>query len=410
MIFKFLVPGSLVFIGTFLFVHLDMFSSLQSALVTIYPYAIFIVGLLMGWRFSRSRLIFIILVLILADRLLLGLNISQSENPQTAQMVLNILAFFIPINIMIIALIRERGILTMRGLIRIFVLGIQPVIFYVLFRFNYSHAFNFLNYRIIESGMIDKISLNQPILIIYLMAFIVTFLNFLLKQDLVEAGFFWTLLCTFFAFFYKDLPPFPTIYFSSAGLVLIISILEYSHNVAFKDELTGLPTRRSLNDTFLKLPSRYSIAMVDIDHFKKINDQHGHDVGDQVLRMVASKLQKNSGIGKAYRYGGEEFTLIYAGKTVNETRPQVEHLRKLIASAAFYIRSSKRPRKKPDDLNAVPKSRKVIPISISIGIAERDENHDTPHEVLKAADEALLRAKKAGRNRVRIFGKSTIKD
>jgi hypothetical protein len=64
-----------------------MFSSLQSALVTIYPYAIFIVGLLMGWRFSRSRLIFIILVLTLADRLVLRLNLQQSENPQTFQMV-----------------------------------------------------------------------------------------------------------------------------------------------------------------------------------------------------------------------------------------------------------------------------------------------------------------------------------
>jgi diguanylate cyclase (GGDEF)-like protein len=311
---------------------------------------------------------------------------------------------------MVIALIRERGILTLRGLIRIFVLGVQPAIVYGLFRFNYFHAFNFLNYRIIESGLLDKISLNQPILIIYLMAFIVILLNFLLKQDFVEASFFWTLLCTFFAFFLHETSLFPTIYFSSAGLVLIASILEYSHSVAFNDELTGLPTRRSLNDTFLKLPFRYSIAMVDIDHFKKINDQHGHDVGDQVLRMVAAKLQKNSGVGKAFRYGGEEFTLIYGGKTVNETRPQVEHLRKLIASAAFYIRSTKRPRKKPDDLSSVPKSRKIIPISVSIGIAERDENHDTPHEVLKAADEALLRAKKAGRNRVRIFGKRTIKD
>jgi diguanylate cyclase (GGDEF)-like protein len=229
--------------------------------------------------------------------------------------------------------------------------------------------------------------------------------NFILKKDIIEGGFFWALLCLFLSFLPGKSTPESTIYLATAGFILIMSILEYSHNVAFRDELTGLPTRRSLNEAFLKLPGRYAIAMVDIDHFKKFNDQFGHDVGDQLLRMVASRLLKVSGGGKAFRYGGEEFTIIFPGKSANEVRPHAEFLRKTIRSTPFYIRTAKRPLKKPDDLENAPRSRETAQVTVSIGVAERDENHAEPYEVLKAADEALLRAKKSGRDKVRIFGR-----
>ncbi len=310
---------------------------------------------------------------------------------------------------MVIALLRERGVFTLRGFGRIIFILAQPFLIYAVFHYKFEYAFNFLNYTIIESQFLTGNQLTQPVLIIYLLAFVVTILNFIMKQDVVEGSFFWGLLCSFFAFLSPGNQPLTTLYLSSAGLVLITSVLEYSHNVAFRDELTGLPTRRSLNEAFLKLPSRYSIAMVDVDHFKKINDRHGHDVGDQVLRMIATQLLKVSGGGKAYRYGGEEFVIIFSGKEVVGTKSHAEDLRQIIDAKQFHIRSSKRPRKKPQELKSAQKSRKIISVSVSIGIAERDGNHDTPLEVLKAADKALLRAKKAGRNRVRIFGKLNLK-
>jgi diguanylate cyclase (GGDEF)-like protein len=267
------------------------------------------------------------------------------------------------------------------------------------------YVFDFLNYQFIDLKLLENLSLGQLSLLAFVMAAVVIMVNFVIRQDIIEGGFFWALICTFLAFINFEIPEQFTIYFSSGGLILITSVLEYSHSVAFRDELTGLATRRSLNDAFLKLPGQYAIAMVDVDHFKKINDQHGHDLGDQVLRMIASKLSKVGGGGKAYRYGGEEFTIIFPGKNVNEARPHAELLRKMIATTPFYIRSKRRPRKKPDNLASVPRSRKTIPISVSIGVAGRDETHDSPQDVLEAADEALLRAKKAGRNRVRIFGR-----
>jgi GGDEF domain-containing protein len=87
--------------------------------------------------------------------------------------------------------------------------------------------------------------------------------------------------------------------------------------------------------------------MADVDHFKRFNDRYGHDVGDQVLKMLAAWLAKAGGGGKAFRYGGEEFTLIFAGKTAEEATPQLEPEREAIAASEFTVRGKDRPRRKP---------------------------------------------------------------
>lgn len=104
-------------------------------------------------------------------------------------------------------------------------------------------------------------------------------------------------------------------------LMLVAAVAHEAYQMAFRDELTGLPGRRALNERLQRLGREYVIAMVDVDHFKKFNDTHGHDVGDQVLRLVASQLRKVGGGGKAYRYGGEEFTLLFPGKSVEQCMP-----------------------------------------------------------------------------------------
>src|SRR3990167_5951921 len=98
-------------------------------------------------------------------------------------------------------------------------------------------------------------------------------------------------------------------FMAAAGAIMLVSLLQESHRLAFRDELTGLPSRRALEEGLHGLGPAHAIAMVDVDHFKKFNDTHGHDIGDQVLRLVAAQLRKIGGGGKAYRYGGEEFTL-----------------------------------------------------------------------------------------------------
>jgi len=172
--------------------------------------------------------------------------------------------------------------------------------------------------------------------------------------------------------------------------------------MAYVDELTDLPSRRSLNQTLINLGKKYAIAMIDVDHFKKINDTYGHKAGDQVLRMIASRLREISGGAKAFRYGGEEFIAIFPGKGVAEAVPHLEKYRKAIESIPFVVRGKGRRKSTSKNRGKGKVSpRKRARVTVSIGVAAPDRNLTKPEKVLKAADKRLYKAKKAGRNRLK---------
>ncbi|MGE6189837.1 MULTISPECIES: diguanylate cyclase [Pseudomonas] len=189
-------------------------------------------------------------------------------------------------------------------------------------------------------------------------------------------------------------------------LMLVAAIAHEAYLMAFRDELTGLPGRRALNERLQRLGRHYVLAMADVDHFKRFNDTHGHDVGDQVLKMVASRLRKIGGGGRAYRYGGEEFTLVFPGRSVEECLPHLEAVRQSVESYALQLRdASSRPKDDRQGRMARGKtSATQVSVTISIGVAERQGEQRVPDEVIKAADQALYSAKKAGRNCVRVHG------
>ncbi|MCE1116920.1 MULTISPECIES: GGDEF domain-containing protein [Pseudomonas] len=216
-------------------------------------------------------------------------------------------------------------------------------------------------------------------------------------------GIFWMLPKTFI------LPFTLNILCSQVMLMIAAAVAHEAYQMAFRDELTGLPGRRALNERMQRLGRNYVIAMSDVDHFKKFNDTHGHDVGDQVLRLVASRLSKVTGGGRAYRYGGEEFALVFAGKTAEECLPHLEAVREMIANYAIQLRDQSN---RPQDDGAGRQRRgasasSTVSVTISIGVAERQVEHRNPEQVLKSADQALYSAKGAGRNCVMTFGQQS---
>lgn len=219
----------------------------------------------------------------------------------------------------------------------------------------------------------------------------------------VERGLVWTVLLVALAAMADPGSVEAHLHLTLAGLLLMLSMVETSYALAYRDELTGLPTRRALAQYFDGLSSPYAVAMVDVDHFKKFNDRHGHDVGDQVLKMVAGRLARVTGGGKAFRYGGEEFTVVFPGKGRDDAVEHLERLRSRIQSATFTVRRFGRPRKKPEPGKRGrrrTRAAKRLSVTVSIGVAERNEKAKEPDAVVKAADQALYRAKKQGRNRV----------
>jgi len=188
----------------------------------------------------------------------------------------------------------------------------------------------------------------------------------------------------------------------AAALVLGLAVLETSYAMAYRDELTGLPARRSLMRDLEGAGGTYTLAMVDVDHFKKFNDRHGHDVGDQVLRLVATRLDRAPGGARAYRYGGEEFTLLFRGLDRSEAEPHLEAVRASVEGAGFSLRRWTRPaRGTKGKGRRAPAAARTLSVTVSIGVADsRSVPEGGAAGVLKKADQALYRAKRAGRNRV----------
>lgn len=191
------------------------------------------------------------------------------------------------------------------------------------------------------------------------------------------------------------------VFTAAAGAILVVAMLQESHRLAFNDELTGLPGRRALQEAMAGLGPQYAVAMADVDHFKSFNDTHGHDVGDQVLKLVAARLAEVAGGGRAFRYGGEEFTVLFPNASLAEALPHLEALRAAIESYRMAVRGEERPKQKEkgEKLRGDRVPDETLSVTISIGVAEPAQGR-TPSQVLKAADEALYRAKQGGRNRV----------
>jgi diguanylate cyclase (GGDEF)-like protein/PAS domain S-box-containing protein len=151
------------------------------------------------------------------------------------------------------------------------------------------------------------------------------------------------------------------------------------------DPLTGVSNRRSFMnyaehhfDFVSDGSAEMSIVMVDIDHFKRVNDEHGHAIGDEVIQGVAQELLANSDRDSVCRYGGEEFCLLLRDTSAEQARAVAERMRRAIAADGFT----------------------VVPVTASFGISTRSESTRSLSQLIERADEALYASKDRGRDRV----------
>lgn len=394
-LFAFVIPGGLLFGLQILLAEHQKLAPWLTHLEGLYPAIVVGVALLLGWRFDRSRLVFATVAIGLSGLFLAGL--AQSAHPLAPRLA-DAVTVLLPLNIALIALIKERGIFTVHGLLRWAVIAVQGAGLWAAVHFGYEDRLTYFGRDLLPLPAFHGLALGQPALLTFMLAMLVTLAQGLRERSAMEYGLFWSLALTLYALVTGQTGGPLTVTFATADLILVVALLEVSHFMAYRDELTGLPGRRALNQALLKLGGRYTIAMLDVDHFKKFNDRYGHDVGDEVLKMVASRMNGVKGGGKPFRYGGEEFTVLFSGKRVDDALPHLERLRAAIADAPFTVRGKNRPRKKGE--KPVQGSDKQVQITISIGAASPGESGRDPQAVIKAADKALYKAKKAGRNRV----------
>ncbi len=384
-----IIPFCLLAIACIAYFQLMGDQTLPSSLTDL-SYVIYGVGMLLGWWFNRSRIFFVVTVLALSQYGLSDLAAAATGMSGVTTAVFPVISTLLPINIFVFSLLKERGIFTAWGLGRFAIIAFQLMYIAIATITNDNTLLSFFERP--ASG--DSLSMDRAMPQSAIAAYSIVFLLFALKQWKVKSylnnAFIAVLAASVVGLYLKAQPLALPVFFGAAGVILIIAVIQDSYAMAYLDELTGVPARRALKEDLMKLRGEYAIAMVDIDFFKKFNDTYGHDVGDDVLRLVASVLQKVTGGGKAFRYGGEEFTIVFPHSSIEEAMPHLEKIRELVEKTPYAYFGKKDKAKR--------KSAKKLFVTISIGVAERSEKHSQPEAVVKAADTALYRAKKKGRN------------
>jgi len=362
-------------------------------------------GMLLAWRFHSSRIFLSLLVVLMAQQ---GAALSAGQPPFIPG-TLQALAVLVPVNFVLIAMMHERGFT---------VETVAPV---VLFLFVQSLTVTvFCGAAVRAHSLSNPIALPRYAIAVIASAAIFLTVRFVLNRKPVDSALLWSLGAFLLALRPVAATRTSMAYWATSACILATAVIENSYLLAYHDELTTLPSRRAFNDALMRLRRPYSIAVVDIDHFKRFNDTYGHDTGDQVLRMVAANLGAVTGGGQAYRCGGEEFNILFPGKTTAEVQPHLEKLREMVARSEFRMRGNNKDRRQiprgPDRRNqrksarirkgdairrlAECKPSSALSVTISIGVATAATERSSPETVLASADKALYRAKANGRNRV----------
>jgi diguanylate cyclase (GGDEF)-like protein len=372
------------------------------------PYILFGTALVLGGVFAQSRILFLCL-LFASVALLADYSFFWVKDVARGMTVVMFSTIYVPSFTALFYRLSERGLWTSQAAIRgVIVVSTALVTFMV-------SMLPELNDAVLHAEMVlfRRLSGYIRIPLIGMIAFIAS-LPFLFIKKKHESPLLGKLLAISMLFIFGGLnhpvaaehtsygKAMLLVFMSGGAVTLIWAVLESSWRSANIDELTELPGRRVLKNHMVSLGESYAIAVLDLDHFKKINDKYGHETGDQVLRFIAMHLNRNLA-GKAYRYGGEEFVIVCEHENYDQTVEALDLLRRAISGRKFWIRSKTRPKKKPEETHSRGKDERgeSITVTVSIGVARNSGRHASPQEVLQAADKALYKAKKEGRDRTR---------
>ncbi len=371
------------------------------------PYALAATGLALAMAFNRGRALFALLTLAAGYAACVAL-LPGGPGTAAARTAFVALAAVIPLNLALLSVLPERGIWNRHGALRLGVIAAEVAVT-AWFVSSPSPAFVTWAWQPwLDPAWFNTTPLTplpQSGLAILALGLMVTVALAIVRRLPIEWGLAGALAAGALALHVIGTPRSTALWFAAAALCVTVAVLQDSFRMAFRDELTALPSRRALNEALAGLGNRYAIAMLDVDHFKKFNDAHGHDVGDQGLRMVAAQVGRVGGGGRAFRYGGEEFTVLFAGKSADDVIPFLEAVRAAIERYRMQLRAPDRPRAAKSGRGkrgGGPTSRggKSVAVTISIGVADREARDAAPEAVIKAADKALYRAKHKGRNQV----------
>ncbi len=377
---------------------LAVLSSEYQVIARNIPYIVLPLSMLLSYQFNRSRSFSVALALLLSYwTIQTYLQTPLSEPP--ALYIYSAISLLLPLCLTVLIVTPERGIRNRYGMWSVG--AVVSITFLAVSGYHYNLGNAVARVAVLQpkpyAGYVLSIAASTWILLFFIAT---TSQTFILQSKSVGASLFSFLISAIVLIkFYQ--PFISTVLFSTAAMALMIEVVRTSHQMAYRDDLTGLRGRRAFNEHLQGLGKLYTIAMLDVDHFKRFNDSYGHDVGDNVLQMVATHIGRVGSGGIAYRYGGEEFSIIFPNRRVEDCIDSLERLRENIANYELKLRDKKnRPQQDEEGkaLRGGAGERISVSVTISIGTAQSGADVNSPQEVVKTADNALYAAKKQGRN------------
>jgi diguanylate cyclase (GGDEF)-like protein len=396
-LFSFFIPGGLPFLITVFIMNLNVMDRVLSDSARIYPLFVIGAALLVGLLFKRMWLMLAILALALADRALFYFAANTAVNIEGGRLIYHAVSFLLPFNLCVFAFLKRKGDMTWQSiwfLVGILLQGCAVAFFYKYQSLGFGA---FLEYSSTKRGLLQGIPLSQLAMFAFGIAFAYYLFLYIRTRGVIERSFCWALISIFYALGLSKIGPVSSIYFSTAGLIFVISVIENIYIEGFQDEITDLPTGKSMLGILSRLDRGYTVALIEVDHFNRLRENHGRRVSKEVLRSVGSKLTTAAGGAKSFRYGDEQFAVVFPGMFLSDALPIMEELRQTIKKPGPILTDKKSPRKKPKRIEVLANK---VQVKVSIGVAERKDLDMTPRQAIANAEKALTTAKNEGRDRM----------
>lgn len=384
-----LLPGGVAYFAAIGFLRPHGLPPWAHPLVTVLPYIVFGFGALYGWFVSSSRLVLSLLILALADRGILLFPPTDPDPTSVGSALWTFTSFLLPLNLLALSLVKDEALSTWRGLLRLVPVLAQPILVVCLFLGDLTDLARSLSYRTEWSPV------PQPAMLAFLGATLLLGIRFACERNPLDAGTLWALIACWTALHGTRHGWNPTNFFSAAGLILFLTLVQASYRTAYRDSLTGLLGKQAYEEAVARLGTKYTLAIVGLDQLKAYGNQYGKAVSEQLLRLVAPKIQAAAAHGQVYRIAGEEFTILFPRRTATDTLAPLEAIRKEVEESGWHLRGSDRV------WEGARLGAEALPLTASIGMVEAEGGHAMLGLVTKAAYRALYDAKGEGGNVIR---------
>lgn len=394
-----LLPGGFVVLAALLLLRPGVAPDAVGPYLHVCAIVVLALGVFLGWHHSRSRIVFALVLLGVSDATLWWLARHEALAGDLGRTIVGALAVLLPLNLAAYCALPERALPTARGLARLLPILVQIAAVGLMARVGVPALTARLDHRWLDGDWTHWTTIPQFGIAAFAGAILFVAVRYILQRDPIAVGFLWALFSAFLALHGISRGWDPTGFFVTGGWILIGSLLEATCRWATHDRVTELPEREALNGILHRLGSPHFLALVRVDHFARIQDVFGREVADQVLRMVAAQLRRAPG-EMVFRYGKDEFAVLFDRMPAEQAIPHLEHVRRMIASYGFVVRGKGRRRIEPAVAASPAGPRVVLNITVSIGAAERESHKMRPRHVIREAHQALRHAIEGGRNQV----------